>query len=127
MSVPDARGLIAVDKVGGKGLFLDPVSHETTLLLDDFARVPHELLVVPETATAYVPIYGDGIHGRNPNPGHLISVIDLAQRRHVADIDLSPYVSPHGMLIGPDGLLYVTCENSGVIALVDRVKCEVVG
>ena len=127
MSTPEARGLIAVDKMGGKVLFVDPVSYETTLVLDDFERVPHELLVVPETATAYVPIYGDGIHGRNPNPGHLLSVIDLAQRRHVGDIDLSPYVSPHGMLIGPDGLLYVTCENSGVVALVDRTKRAVVG
>jgi YVTN family beta-propeller protein len=122
-----ARGLIAVDKMGGKVLFLDPVSHETTLVLGDFARVPHELLVVAEDATAYVPIFGDGIHGRNPNPGHLLSVVDLTQRRHVADIDLSPYVSPHGMLIGPDGLLYVTCENSGVVALVDRAKRAVVG
>src|SRR5882762_4288167 len=127
MSTPEARGLIAVDKMGGKVLFVDPVSYETTLVLDDFERVPHELLVVPASATAYVPIYGDGIHGRNPNPGHLLSVIDLLQCRHVADIDLSPYVSPHGMLIGPDGLIYVTCENSGVVALVDRAKRAVVG
>jgi DNA-binding beta-propeller fold protein YncE len=127
MSTSGAHGLIAVDKMGGKVLFLDPATYQTTLVLDDFERVPHELLVVPETATAYVPIYGDGIHGRNPNPGHLLSVIDLTQRRHVADIDLSPYVSPHGMLIGPDGLLYVTCENSGVVALVDRARRTVVG
>src|SRR4051812_8725139 len=126
MRTPDARGLIAVDKMGGKVLFLDPVSNETTLVLDDFERVPHELLVDRETATAYVPIYGDGIHGRNPHPGHLLSIIDLTQRRHVADIDLSPYVSPHGMLIGPDGLLYVTCENSGVVVLIDRVRRAVV-
>src|SRR4051812_35461414 len=98
-----ARGLIAVDKIGGKVLFLDPVSHATTLVLDDFARVPHELLAVPETGLAYVPIYGNGIHGRNPNPGHLLSIVDLQQRRHIGDIDLSPYVSPHGLQIGPDG------------------------
>jgi DNA-binding beta-propeller fold protein YncE len=127
MSATDARGLIAVDKMGGKVLFVDPVSGETTLVLDDFERVPHELLVDPETATAYVPIFGDGIHGRNPHPGHLLSVIDLTRRRHVGDIDLSPYVSPHCMLIGPDGLLYVTCENSGVVALVDRARRAVVG
>jgi DNA-binding beta-propeller fold protein YncE len=119
MSASGARGLIAVDKMGGKVLFLDPVSHATTLVLDDFERVPHELLVLPQAAKAYVPIYGDGIHGRNPNPGHLLSVIDLEERRHVADIDLSPYVAPHGLLIGPDGLLYITCENSAVVALVD--------
>jgi YVTN family beta-propeller protein len=122
----NARGLIAVDKMGGKVLFLDPVSYATAKVLDDFERVPHELLVVPQTLTAYVPIFGDGIHGRNPHPGHLLSVVDLAVREHVFDIDLSPYVSPHGLLVGPDGLLYVTCENSGVVAVIDRASREVI-
>jgi len=127
MSRTDVRGLIAVDKMGGKVLFLDPRSYETTLVLDDFERVPHELLAVPRSSTAYVPIYGDGIHGRNPNPGHLLSVVDLERRAHVADIDLSPYIAPHGLQIGPDGLLYITCENSAVVALVDLGKRELVG
>src|SRR5262245_28924023 len=113
MSTFKARGLIAVDKMGGKVLFLDPASYETTAVLDSFQPVPHELLVDRAYATAYVPIFGDGIHGRNPHPGHLLSIIDLPDRRHVGDIDLSPYVSPHSMQIGSDGLLYVTCENSG--------------
>src|SRR5215467_4943998 len=122
-----SRGLIAVDKMGGKVIFLDPISYATTLVLDDFERVPHELLAIPQSSTAYVPIYGDGIHGRNPNPGHVLSVIDLEKRAHVADIDLSPFVAPHGLQIGPDGLLYVTCENSGVVALVDLGARRLVG
>src|SRR5215470_9673874 len=127
MNTSEARGLIAVDKVGGKVIFLDPVSYATTLVLDDFERVPHELLVTPQSSTAYVPIYGDGIHGRNPNPGHLLSVIDLDKRAHVADVDLSPFVAPHGLQVGPDGLLYVTCEDSGVVALVDLNERRMVG
>jgi DNA-binding beta-propeller fold protein YncE len=119
-------GLIAVDKMGGKVLFLDPDTYATTEVLDDFERLPHELLVVPQSLTAYVPIYGDGIHGRNPKPGHLLSVVDLKKRAHVADIDLSPYVAPHGLQIGPDGLLYITCEDSAVVALVDLAKRELV-
>ncbi len=104
-----------------------PRSYETTRVLDDFARVPHELLAVPQTATAYVPIDGDGIHGRPPNPGHLLPVVDLTARAHVADIDLSPYVAPHGLQIGPDGLLYVTCEDSAVVALVDLERRVLAG
>ncbi len=127
MNSRGGRGLIAVDKMGGKVLFLDPDSYATTHILDDFERLPHELLVPPQSSTAYVPIYGDGIHGRNPNPGHLLSVVDLETRRHVTDIDLSPYAAPHGLQVGPDGLLYITCENSGVVALVDLAKNAVVG
>jgi len=122
-----ARGLIAVDKMGGKVLFLDPVNYATELVLDDFERVPHELLVVPRLSMAVIPIFGDGIHGRNPNPGHLLSIVDLQQRQHAFDIDLAPYRAPHGLQQGPDGLLYVTCENSGVVALVDLDKRQLIG
>jgi DNA-binding beta-propeller fold protein YncE len=116
----DARGLIAVDKMGGKVLFLNPETYETEVVLDDFPKTPHELLVVPETGFAYVPIFGDGIHGRNPNPGHLLCIIDLNTRAHVGDIDLRPNIAPHTLKLGPDGLIYITCENSAVVAVIDR-------
>src|SRR5215470_8236896 len=122
----NSRGLIAVDKIGTKVLFLNPVTFETEVVLDGFPRTVHELLVVPETGLAYVPIFGDGIHGRNPNPGHLLCIIDLAQRAHVGDIDLRPYIAPHTLKLGPDGLIYITCENSAVVALIDRSTRTVV-
>ena len=121
-----ARGLIAVDKMGTKVLFLDPASYATEVVLDHFPRTVHELLVVPETGLAYVPIFGDGIHGRNPNPGHLLCIIDLARRAHVGDIDLRPYIAPHTLKLGPDGLIYITCENSAVVAVIDRATHKVV-
>jgi DNA-binding beta-propeller fold protein YncE len=121
-----ARGLIAVDKMGTKVLFLDPVSYETQIVLEDFSRTVHELLVVPETGLAYVPIFGDGVHGRNPNPGHLLCIIDLAKRAHVGDIDLRPLIAPHTLKLGPDGFIYITCENSAVVAVIDRASHKVV-
>src|SRR5436189_3923185 len=122
----NARGLIAVDKMGGKVLFLDPQSYETQVTLDGFPRTVHELLVVPETGLAYVPIFGDGVHGRNPNPHHLVCIFDLEQRSHVGDIDLRPYIAPHTLKLGPDGLIYITCENSAVVAVIDRSARKVV-
>jgi YVTN family beta-propeller protein len=119
--------MIGVDKMGGKVLFIDPVTFETQKVLDGFQRTVHELLIVPETALAYVPIYGDGIHGRNPNPGHTLCVIDLKSRSHAVDIDLRPYIAPHTLKLGPDGLIYITCENSAVVAMIDRTANKVVG
>jgi YVTN family beta-propeller protein len=121
-----ARGMIAVDKMGGKVLFLDPVTYKTEVVIDGFPRTVHELLIVPETGTAYVPIFGDGVHGRNPNPQHFLCVFDLAKRAHVGTIDLRPYIAPHTLKLGPDGLIYITCENSAVVAVIDRKTNKVV-
>lgn len=122
-----ARGLIAVDKMGGKVLFLNPTTYETETVLDGFQRTVHELLVLPERGVAYVPIFGDGIHGRNPNPGHTLHAIDLHKRARLADIDLRPYIAPHTLKLGPDGLIYITCENSAVVAIIDPATNKVVG
>jgi len=53
-----SRGMIAVDKMGTKVLFLNPVTYEMEVVLDDFPRTGHELLVVPDASVAYVPIFG---------------------------------------------------------------------
>ena len=122
----DTRGLIAVDKMGGKVLFLNPATFATEVTLEGFPRTVHELLVVPDPGFAYVPIFGDGIHGRNPNPGHLLCVFDLAQRAHLGDIDLRPYMAPHTLRRGPGGLIYITCENSAVVAVIDPATRKVI-
>jgi len=121
-----ANGLIAVDKMGTKVLFLNPTTFETEIVLDGFLRTVHELLVVPETGRAYVPIFGDGIHGRNPNPQHHLCVFDLHKRALIETIDLRPYIAPHTLKLGPDGLIYITCENSAVVAVIDRKTNKVV-
>jgi YVTN family beta-propeller protein len=120
------HGIIAVDKMGAKVLFLDPATYKTQLVIDGFPRTVHELLVVPETGFAYVPIFGDGIHGRNPNPQHHLCVFDLHKRALIDTIDLRPYIAPHTLKLGPDGFIYITCENSAVVAVIDRKTNTVV-
>ena len=121
------RGMIAVDKIGTKILFLDPHSYETEAALDGFQKTVHELLVIPETGRAYVPIFGDGIHGRNPNPGHTLLVIDCLARKHIATIDLAPLSAPHTLRLAADGLIYITCENSAKVAVIDPKTNAVIG
>ena len=129
-SAKESQGLIAVDKMGAKVLFLNPKTYETEIVLDGYKRTVHELLIVPESdglpPTAYVPIFGDGIHGRNPNPQHELCVFDLHKRAQVATIDLYPYIAPHTLKLGPDGFIYITCENSAVVAVIDRKANKVV-
>ena len=123
----NSHGMIAVDKMGAKVLFLNPKTYATEVVLDGFTRTVHELLVVPETGRAYVPIFGDGIHGRNPNPQHHLCVFDLHKRALIDTIDLHPYIAPHTLKLGPDGFIYITCENSAVVAVIDRNTNKVVG
>src|SRR5262249_35610692 len=101
-------------------------TYQTELVIDGFPRTVHELLIVPETGLAYVPIFGDGVHGRNPNPQHHLCIFDLAQRAHVGTIDLRPYIAPHTLKLGPDGLLYITGANSSVVAVMRRKTHTVV-
>jgi YVTN family beta-propeller protein len=122
----NSHGMIAVDKIGTKVLFLNPQTYATEVVIDGFLRTVHELLVVPETGRAYVPIFGDGIHGRNPNPQHDLCVFDLHKRAHIETIDLRPYIAPHTLKLGPDELIYITCENSAVVAVIDRDSNKVV-
>jgi DNA-binding beta-propeller fold protein YncE len=121
-----ARGLIAVDKMGCKVLFLNPATYETEVTIDGFEKTVHELLVVPETNRAYVPIFGDGVHGRNPNPQHWLCVFDLERRALLTTIDLRPLIAPHTLKLGPDGLIYLTCENSAKVAVIDPKTNKVV-
>jgi DNA-binding beta-propeller fold protein YncE len=57
---------------------------------------------------------------------HLLCVFDLHKRAHAATIDLRPFIAPHTLKLGPDGLIYITCENSAVVAVIDPATNRVV-
>ena len=121
-------GLIMVDKVGGQVRFFDPATDRE---LAAFAPSPdaglkaHELAISPDHKTAYVTVYGDGVYGNNPHPGHTVAIIDLAARKMVGSIDLSPHQAPHGIQIDAAGTLYVACDLSRKVLIVDPKKRSV--
>jgi DNA-binding beta-propeller fold protein YncE len=119
-------GLVAIDKRGSRAFFLDPVSFDEIASIELPAR-PHEVAISPDHRQAFVSIYGNGIYGNNTLPGCTIVILDLAARTQTGTVDVSPYLAPHGLAFGTDGLLYASCDQSGVIAVVDLVSGAVLG
>jgi DNA-binding beta-propeller fold protein YncE len=119
------NGLIMVDKMGGKVRFFDPASDRELASLVPGPNVtirPHELAISKDHETAYISIYGDGVYGRNPHPGHTIAIIDLRSRKLTGTIDISPYEAPHGIQVDAAGMLYVACDLSRKVLIIDPRK-----
>jgi hypothetical protein len=119
-------GLFAVDKRGLRGRWLDAVSFEELASIELPAR-PHEVAIAADHRTAYVSIYGSGVYGNNPEPGQQLVVVDLSRREVISTWSVEPYLAPHGLALGGDGLLYVSCDASGVVANLATTAGAVVG
>lgn len=114
------RGVVAVDKVGNKIRFYDPVSLSETKVLDGPEPCVHELALSHDHRRAYVPLYGDGIYGSNKNPNHKVLVIDLDRQEIASLIDLGrENLAPHGMVTTTDGKLWLVCDIPRKLLLVD--------
>ena len=87
----------------------------------EIARVPtgadpHEIAVSPDGRQAAVVAYG----------GRTIDLFDVASRRPLRTIDLSPNEGPHGLVWLPDGRLIVTTERSRSLTVVDTRRGDAV-
>jgi YVTN family beta-propeller protein len=111
-------GLLLIDKLGGHVRFFDPATLAERSSLE-LPKNPHDFALSADHRFAYVPIYGPGIYNRNPEPGHELYVLDLAERKVARVIDLAPYRSPHGVQVDARGMLYVTAELDRKILVVD--------
>ena len=112
------RGLLLIDKLGGTIRFFDPATFKERSSIAVATR-PHDFALTPDRKTAYVPLYGDGIFGRNPNPGHEVVILDMDSAKMVGSIDTSPYRAPHGIQIGPDGTIYVASDLDHKLLVID--------
>jgi YVTN family beta-propeller protein len=115
------HGLIVIDKIGRHVRFYDPSTFKEISNLE-VGVAPHDVAISPDHKTAYIPVYGDGVYGRNPHPGHTIAIIDLASRQVSGTIDVSPYQAPHGIQIDSAGKIYVTCDLSRKLLVIDPEK-----
>jgi YVTN family beta-propeller protein len=115
------HGLIVIDKIGRHVRFYDPSTFKEISNLE-VGIAPHDVAISPDHKTAYIPVYGDGVYGRNPHPGHTIAIIDLASRQVAGTIDVSPYQAPHGIQIDNAGKIYVTCDLSRKLLVIDPEK-----
>ncbi len=116
-----SSGLVLVDKLGHHVRFFDPVTFKEISSVE-VGVTPHDLAISPDHKTVYTPVYGDGIYGNNPHPNHLIGIIDLPSRTVTGTIDVSPYQAPHGIQIDSHGTLYVTCDLSRKMLVIDPKK-----
>jgi DNA-binding beta-propeller fold protein YncE len=119
------RGLIMVDKLGGHIRFFDPATDQeisSFAASDQPGMKPHDLAISPDHRTAYITVYGDGVYGKNPHPGHSLLIVDLASRQLAGTIDLSPYQAPHGIQVDAAGMLYVTCDLSRTVLIINPHK-----
>lgn len=113
-----SHGLVLIDKVGHHVRFFDPATYKEISNLD-IGINPHDLAFSPDHKTVYIPVYGDGVYGRNPHPGHEVAIIDLATRQVKAMVDVSPYVAPHGVQVDSHGMVYVTCDISRKLLVIN--------
>jgi YVTN family beta-propeller protein len=88
---------------------------------------PHEMAFSADGRFAYVTNYGVNSYTQQEQGGNTISVIDLARREKVGDIDLGRFRRPHGIEMGRSGRLYVTCDFPAALLVVDPAKRAVVG
>jgi YVTN family beta-propeller protein len=107
-----------IDKRGNLVRFFDPLSMKEAATLD-IGGPPHELAISPDHTVAYIPIYGDGIYGQNPNPGHIIAIVDLATHKQTGTIDVSPNIAPHGLRVDQKGTLYAVCDLSRKLLVIN--------
>ena len=119
-----SHGLVLIDKRGAHVRFVDPSSYKELSNLE-IGDAPHDLAISPDHKTVYIPIYGDGVYGKNPHPGHTIAVIDLTTRQVTATIDVSPYIAPHGIQVDSRGKLYVSCDLSRKLLVIDPKTCAI--
>jgi YVTN family beta-propeller protein len=114
LATAQSSRLLVLNKEDATFVIVDPASGKI-LGSVPVGQGPHELVASPDGKWAFASNYGTG-----PAPGHTISMIDIAAKKELRRIDVTPLSRPHGLaFVG--GKLYFTAEASKKIARYDPV------
>ncbi len=105
---PVAAETLLIGNKGEDTLSLVALASGAELARLPTGKMPHEIAVSPDGGQAAVVAFG----------GTTIDVFDVAARRKLKTIDLSPNRRPHGLLWLADGRLVATTEGSESVAVV---------
>ena len=112
-SGPKGPWLLVLNKSGDTLAVVDPGTKKVVSTLRT-GKGPHEIAVSADGAKAYVANYGT-----REAPGSTLTVVDLRTMSVSRTINLGEYRSPHGIAVGQDGRIYLTCEGNKAILVVN--------
>jgi YVTN family beta-propeller protein len=108
----DRGALLVLNKSESTLAIIDPVTLKVLARVPT-GEAPHEVTASADGRLAFVSNYGTG-----DRPGNTISVIDIAARKELKRVDLSPLLRPHG-ITESGGKVYFTVEGSRAVARYD--------
>jgi YVTN family beta-propeller protein len=103
--------LLVLNKAESSLAIVDPATRKVVARIAT-GEGPHEIAASSDGKLAVVTNYGA------KEPGHSLSVIDLAAQKEIHRVDLGPLGRPHGILFA-DGKFYFTVELNKLIARYD--------
>jgi YVTN family beta-propeller protein len=106
-----AQSLLVLNKNDATLSIIDPSNGKTVASIPT-GEGPHELAVSADGKLAFAANYG------GQTPGNSISIIDLASKKELRRLDVTPLRRPHGLHVA-EGKLYFTAEVNRVIARYD--------
>jgi YVTN family beta-propeller protein len=112
-----AQTLLVLNKEGSLAI-VDPAAGKVLATVRT-GEQPHEVAASTDGRLAFVSNYGSG-----DAPGHTLSVIDIAARKEIHRVDLSPLSRPHG-LWAVKGKCYFTAEANKAIGRYDPAANKV--
>ena len=103
--------LRAYDPASGRALWSVPAGPK-----------PHEFALSRDGRFAFVTNYGVDSFTETGPGANTITVIDLAQRERIGEIDLGDSRRPHGIEVAASGRLYVTADHPPRLLVIDPAR-----